>query len=39
MLIRDKPLFFLNFLKSEYHASDPLHACVSILCLHSVVPH
>jgi hypothetical protein len=21
-------------LKSEYHASDPLHACVYILCLH-----
>ena len=26
-------------LKSEYHASDPLHACVYILCLHSVVSH
>ena len=24
-------------LKSEYHASDPLHACVYILCLHSAV--
>ena len=26
-------------LKNEYHASDPLHACVYILCLHSVVCH
>ena len=26
-------------LKIEYHASDPLHACVYILCLHSVVSH
>ena len=26
-------------LKSEYHASDPLHACVYILCLHSAVSH
>ena len=26
-------------LKNEYHASDPLHACVYILCLHSVVSH
>ena len=24
-------------LNSEYHASDPLHACVYILCLHSAV--
>ena len=26
-------------LKNEYHASDPLHAYVYILCLHSVVSH
>ena len=26
-------------LKNEYHTSDPLHACVYILCLHSVVSH
>ena len=26
-------------LKNEHHASDPLHACVYILCLHSVVSH
>jgi hypothetical protein len=25
----------LSILKSEYHASDPSHACVYILCLHS----
>ena len=29
----------LRELKSEHHASDPLHACVYILCLHSVVSH
>ena len=26
-------------LKNEYHTSDPLHACVYILCSHSVVSH
>ena len=26
-------------LKNEYHTRDPLHACVYILCLHSVVSH
>jgi hypothetical protein len=26
-------------LNSEYHASDPLHACIYILCLHSAVSH
>ena len=26
-------------LKSEHHTRDPLHACVYILCLHSVVSH
>ena len=25
------------FLKSEYHARDPLRACVYVLCLHSAI--
>ena len=35
--ISEKTICKMLYLKSEYHASDPLHACVYILCLHSAV--